>query len=165
MITLSRARARWLAWCPLGPGAPYAAWDSRHRASPRNPMNSSHNVSRPTAVDPTRRSAPLLSARRPLWPKATSSAIQPMIAYITPRVVSPARASTVSPWLLTARLVLTFVLRYLRRATPVFTVAASLWGRRATPPAEAGQTPAAPRVQRSGAAAIVANGGSVGRWS
>ena len=87
---------------------------------PANPMTSSHSKTPPTGVELMECSAPVRSACWPEWPKAISTAIQPMITYMTPRAASPARARNRMAGLFAARRPACRVLRLpLRRAVLV----------------------------------------------
>jgi hypothetical protein len=77
---LKPAVSRLLAFRPSGPGPPYSASDSRHRAIPMKPTTSSHSNSAPNGVLATTRTAPLWSALCPEVPKAISIARMPMSA-------------------------------------------------------------------------------------
>src|SRR5580704_12165944 len=84
MIARANAASRLLVLPPPEPGEPYRASDSRHSAMPMNPMTSSHSSAPPTGVELMECSAPVRSACCRERPKATWTAIQPMMTYVTP---------------------------------------------------------------------------------
>src|SRR5450755_3494659 len=85
-------------------------------------MTSSHSATSPNRLPPRTCSAPVRSACWLEWPKAIWTAIQPMIMYITPRAVRPARARNRMTGLFAARRPEFLTVRACRPAAEVTTV-------------------------------------------